>query len=198
MAEPNRKIAKAAYFYKTVNRNGNLRSYDKDGNETGQYTLKSFAYKTIVDQILKDRPTGEAAKEIGASLAGSPKIEKESILRNARQHGATIQEENGFTKISYSMEKLAGSLNEDTQSYAGKIAEQYYDFKNNRLLMANIYDVDSGRLISRSVLTYTPEERGNQVVKIMTEHHEVDPETGEETTQYTQEFFSDMKVSTNQ
>lgn len=197
MGAPRQKVMESIPLHKTVNRNGTVHYYDENGKEAGKYNLKSSPYKTIIDQIRRDRPTGETAEEIGRRIVGNPLIEKESILKSAQELGAEIKDENGFTKISYDMERLAGSLNEETKSYIGKVAHQYYDFNNNRLLMATIYDSSLGKLISKSVITYTPIDRGNHIVKISSEHIEVDTEVGEEVTKIVDEYFSEMKVNAN-
>ncbi len=196
LPEPYRKqLEESVLPDRIVTKNGAVIMYDKEGNQTGSYTLKSSRFTELATRIIRD---GSFSKErLSAEFTGNPLINSESILNIAKEKDAEIQSSNGLTQIKFDLARFAGEARETGESLSGKYTIQYYDFQKNRFLGEKLYDKEKNQLLYQSSLFYDKAEDGNQLRRVFSESHDVNPKTGVETTKIKQIFYDNMQVMYN-
>ncbi len=190
-----KQLAESVLPDRIVTKNGVVIMYDKEGNQKGSYTLKSSRFTELATRIIRDGSFSE--EQLNAEFTGNPLINSESILNIAKEKNAEIQSSNGLTQIKFDLARFADEARETGESLSGKYTIQYYDFQKNWLLGEKLYDKEKNQLLYQSSLFYDKAEDGNQLRKVFSESHEVNPKTGVETTKIKQVFYDNMRVIYN-
>jgi hypothetical protein len=150
--------------HKIVANNADVTFYDVNGKEVGRQKLKASPFSKLAQSILNSKPTERS--DIAAGMTGHPLINKENILKTAKEKNAVITEQNGKAQIKFDLAGSESELGVQPGTLLSRYIIQAYDFDARRLLGTNVFDKTNNRLISRSILYYDPVEKGNKVIEL--------------------------------